>query len=93
MSNDPVVIFRRGGSSDSGTGLDENVKVSDNDTTADHLDDKIVAGSGIALTVLNDGGNEQLRIAATGIAGDDEEVILDFAYDDCFFVSHRYCRG
>lgn len=84
MSNDPVIVFRRGGGSGSGILTDENVKVSDDDTTADHLDDKIVAGSGIALTVLNDGLNEQLSISATGIANDDEEVILDFSYTDVF---------
>ena len=48
----------------SGTTTDELVKVSSNDTTADYLRTKLVAGSGITLTELNDGSNETLRIAA-----------------------------
>lgn len=41
------------------------VKVSIDDTTAHRLDSKIVAGSNIALAVLNDGGDEQLEISST----------------------------
>jgi hypothetical protein len=37
--------------------------ISNNDTTADYAENKIVAVSGIVLTVLNDGGNEQLEIS------------------------------
>lgn len=40
------------------------VKISANDTTADYLDDKLVAGTGITLTENNDGNNETLTIAA-----------------------------
>ena len=80
MPNDPIGIFERNkkGRIPGSEGTDENVKISDNDTTADHLDDKIVAGSGITLTVLNDGADEQLQIATSGIASDDEEIIVDF---------------
>lgn len=42
------------------------VKVDAADTTADFLTPKIVAGSGIALAVLNPGGNEQLQISSFG---------------------------
>jgi len=42
---------------------DDKVKVSANDTTADELDSKLVAGTGITLTENNDGGNETLTIA------------------------------
>lgn len=49
-----------------GGGSDENVKVSANDTTAGKLNGKLVAGSGVTLTEENDGGNETLRIDATG---------------------------
>jgi hypothetical protein len=37
--------------------------ISGNDTTADYAENKIVAVSGIVLTTLNDGGNEQLQIS------------------------------
>lgn len=42
------------------------VKVSVADTVADFLGGKLVAGAGVVLTLLNPGGNEQLRIAAAG---------------------------
>jgi len=44
---------------------DEQVKVSANDTTAGYLDSKITAGNGIILTENNDGGNEDLAVAAS----------------------------
>ena len=51
------------GSSGSGAGTDELVKVSANDTTADHLINKLVAGTGpISLTETNDGGDENVTI-------------------------------
>lgn len=43
------------------------VKVTDADTTPGNLSDKIAAGEGIDLTVLNPGGNEQLEISSEGI--------------------------
>lgn len=52
-----------------GGGSDENVKVSNNDTTAAKLTDKLVAGSGVTLTEQNDGGNETLEISADGGTG------------------------
>lgn len=42
---------------------DEVAKVSSNDTTAGYLNGKLVAGSGIALTENNNGGNETLTIS------------------------------
>lgn len=45
---------------------DELVKVTANDTTAGFLLAKVVAGTGITLTELNDGGDEDLEIAVTG---------------------------
>jgi hypothetical protein len=45
---------------------DHKVKVDGADTTPDFLVPKIVAGAGIALGVLNPGGNEQLQITAAG---------------------------
>lgn len=44
------------------------VDVSADDTTAGYLEDKIVQGSNIAITVLNDGGDEDLEIAVTGLS-------------------------
>lgn len=46
-----------------GNATDELAKVSSNDTTAGYLNGKLVAGSGIALTENNNGGNETLGIA------------------------------
>lgn len=43
-------------------------KISSNDTTADYLGTKLVAGSNVTITEGNDGANETLSIAAT-IAG------------------------
>ncbi len=39
-----------------------NVEVSANDTTTGNLEAKIVAGTGISISTLNEGGNEQLQI-------------------------------
>lgn len=58
MPNDPIGIYentRIGRVPGTGDDSDENVKVSNDDTTADHSDDKIIAGTGITLNVLNDG--------------------------------------
>ena len=49
-----------------GSAVSGAVKVSANDTTAGTLDVKFVAGNNVTLTVLNDGGNEQLEIKSTG---------------------------
>ena len=52
-----------------GTIADEKVKISLNDTIADFLIAKLVAGLNITITEQNDGGNETLEIksTATGI--------------------------
>jgi hypothetical protein len=44
---------------------DEKAKVSSNDTTPGYLNGKLVAGTNITLTEVNDGANETLTIAAT----------------------------
>lgn len=61
--------------------LDDKVRVSTNDTTPGFLDAKITAGTGIVLTEIGDGGDEDLEIsvdaavldhgALTGLADDD----------------------
>ncbi len=43
---------------------DEKVKVTSNDTTADFLQAKLVAGGGVDVTEQNDGGNETLEVRA-----------------------------
>lgn len=45
------------------------VVVSANDTTPDHLINKLVEGSNVTITEQNDGGNETLEIAASGGGG------------------------
>lgn len=42
-------------------------KVSSNDTTEDFLENKIVAGSNIGVTVLNDGAYETLEVSISGV--------------------------
>ena len=44
----------------------DRVRVSSNDQTQDFLGTKVVAGAGIAVTELNDGGVETLEIQNTG---------------------------
>lgn len=47
-------------------GRDQKVKVSSTDTKSDTLIDKLEAGSNITLTKVNAGGDETLRIDASG---------------------------
>lgn len=53
-----------------GGATDELAKVSANDTTAGYLNGKLVAGTNITLTELNDGANETLQISAAGGSGE-----------------------
>lgn len=48
---------------------DEMIKVSVNDTTPGYLSAKLVAGSGITVTEVNDGGNETYSISAAQPSG------------------------
>jgi hypothetical protein len=50
------------------TDSDEKVRVSGNDSTADYLATKLLAGENVTLTVGNEGANETLTIAADGSA-------------------------
>ena len=56
-----------------GGSVDEKVKVSANDTTADYLLAKLAAGSRIAITELNDGGDEDAQIAVSDEVQYDED--------------------
>ena len=47
-----------------GTG---QIKVSADDTTINYLENKLVAGTGIALTVQNPAGNENILVAVSGL--------------------------
>lgn len=61
----------------SGGGADTfKAKVSGTDTTEDFLSGKIVAGTGITISVLNAGANEQLEIASSG-GGGGTQIIFD----------------
>lgn len=59
----------------SGTGTDEKAKVSANDTTSNYLENKIVAGTNVNVSVLNEGANEQLQISATISGVDNDEKV------------------
>lgn len=56
------------------------VKVSDNDTTADKLDDKIAVSGALTKTILNPGGNEQIifgvNVPVTSVFGRTGAVTL-----------------
>jgi hypothetical protein len=52
-----------------GSSSDELVKITQFDTTADYLNNKLVAGTDISIDVLNEGANEQIRIAFVGSGG------------------------
>lgn len=54
------------GINNASSGADEKVKVTAADTTAGYLNQKIVAGSNVIVTVINPGANEQYEIASTG---------------------------
>lgn len=47
--------------------VQSTAKVSSNDTTPGNLSTKLVAGSGITLSELNDGGNETFEIKTSGV--------------------------
>ena len=61
-------------------GTDWKVKVSSNDTTEGFLEDKIVAGSGILVSTLNDGANEDIQVMI-GSHTHVENDILDLSHD------------
>jgi hypothetical protein len=56
----PSGVAGGGGGSDT-----KQVKVSSNDTTEGYLEDKVVAGTNVTVTTLNEGANETLSIAST----------------------------
>ena len=56
--------YRWPASSSGGSGSDEKVKISSNDTTAGYLGAKLIAGTGIILTENNSGANETLTASS-----------------------------
>lgn len=78
-----------------GSGNDELVKVSDDDTTAGFLSTKLVEGKNVTLTVLNDAANETYEVAAieevTGLpawgASDEGRVVYDNVTELLYFGS------
>ena len=55
----------------------DKVKISSADTTANYLENKILAGSNISITKENTGINEDLRIAVTGVVLSGTALLLD----------------
>jgi len=80
-----VISTTRGPQGPAGSGDDEKVKVTSNDTTEDYLLAKLSGGRLITVTELNDGGNEQAEIAVGLHAanhedgGDDEMDVTDLS--------------
>jgi len=58
---------------------DHKVLVDGADTTADYLAAKIVAGTGVSLTILNPGGNEEIQINNTGVPVAGDSVYFKYA--------------
>lgn len=56
-----------------------NVLVSANDTTSGKLSSKLVAGSGVTLTVQNPGANENIKIDASGAGFKNKIIGGDFS--------------
>ena len=73
------------------------VDVSADDTTAGFLEDKIVAGSNIEITVLNEAGDEDLQIAASGLSISGhvhvEADITDLLHDTVLVSSNDTTEG
>lgn len=85
---------------DAGSGGGDTVKVTGADALAEYLDDKLNAGGGISLTVLNPGGTEQLQVAATnaplsGIVPPHGAVTgnMGQTYYDTVALIHYICDG
>jgi hypothetical protein len=51
-----------GGGAQGASGSDELIKVTQNDSTASYLDDKITAGTGLGKTLINPSANESIEI-------------------------------
>lgn len=79
----------------SGSGTDEKTKVSSNDTTADYLENKLIAGNNIDISVVNDGGNEQVQISATasGIGDGDEKTKISANDTTANYLENKIVAG
>lgn len=58
------------------------VSVSSNDSTTGTLDTKLVAGPGVSLDEIGNGGDEQLRVSAFGVAG----VVVEVEFRDSLYI-------
>lgn len=80
-----------------GGGDDEKVKVTANDTTADYLLAKLAAGTGIAITEINDGGDEDAQIAVTthahAAAGSGGQLDWDDIWSDAVHTHQSDAEG
>ncbi len=57
------------------------IKITSNDTTADFLFNKVTADTGISLTEINDGGDEDLQIGLN-LGAIDHDSLLNFLADE-----------
>ena len=55
--------------------LDGKVKVSSNDTNINYLENKLTAGTGVSLTINNEGGDENIQIVSSMPSGTDTQTI------------------
>ena len=69
--DDAVIIAIQGAAPSGGGASDHKVIVTSDDTNADYLLAKLAAGTGIALSELNGGGDEDAEIAHTAVASGD----------------------
>jgi hypothetical protein len=77
-NNSGLVIASSTGCGGGGSGTDELVKISANDTTAGYLEDKVVGDGYVSVTTLNDGGDEEIQISVNldGYVGEYEHKTL-----------------
>ena len=78
--------------------LGTSVRVTDDDTTAGRLEDKIIAGTGIDIDVVSPGANEKLRISVDAsvtsesiVATGSTQLLFDDIPSGVNFVDVAYC--
>jgi len=91
MVNGDVQIKDKDGIFNPREGTDEKARVSANDTTSGYLNGKLVAGTGITLTELDDGSDETLRIDSAG--GSDELVGVSADDTDPGYLEEKIVAG
>ena len=72
-----------------GQGGDKKVKISNADLKSDVLENKLVAGAGIAITKINAGGDEDLQISAVGGSTDHHNGYTEILASETITVVNR----